>query len=92
MNFTTKIIELIIGQKVPTNPDEIADGLNKYFNDIGTALAGNLPNGKIVLKRMSTLLKPHSKFKTFLYWKLKVKFRELKLPKLLDTIVYHPNF
>ena len=46
MNFTTKIIELLIGRKVPTNPDEIADGSNKYFNDIGTALAGNLPNGK----------------------------------------------
>ncbi len=37
---------MIIDQKVATNPDEIADGLNKYFNDIGTVFADNLPNGQ----------------------------------------------
>ena len=42
---TTKINELIIDQKVTTNPDEIAEGMNKYFNDIGTVLADNPSNG-----------------------------------------------
>ena len=39
---TTKINELIIDQKATTNPDEIAEGMNKYFNDIGIVLADNL--------------------------------------------------
>ncbi len=36
----------MIGHKVTTNPDEIADGFNKYFNDIEAVLADNLPNGQ----------------------------------------------
>ena len=36
---------MIIDQKVTTNPDEIAEGMNKYFNDIGIVLADNLSNG-----------------------------------------------
>ena len=43
---TTKVNKLIIDQKVTTNSDEIANGLNKYFNDIGIVLADNLPNGQ----------------------------------------------
>ena len=41
---TTKINELIIDQKVTTNPDAIAEGMNKYFSDIGTVLADNFTN------------------------------------------------
>ena len=40
-NKVSIIIIIIIA-----NADEIADGLNKYFNDIGTVLADNLPSGQ----------------------------------------------
>ena len=40
---TTNINELVIDQKVITEPERIADSLNTYFNEIGSALAKDLP-------------------------------------------------
>ena len=42
---TTNINELVIDQKVITEPEEIADSLNTYFNEIGSVLAKDLPEG-----------------------------------------------
>ena len=42
---TTNINELVIDQKVITEPEEIADSLNAYFNEIGSVLAKALPKG-----------------------------------------------
>ena len=42
---TTNINELIIDQKVITEPEKIADSLNTYFNEIGSVLAKDLPKG-----------------------------------------------
>ena len=42
---TTNINELVIDQKVITQPEEIADSLNTYFNEIGSVLAKDLPKG-----------------------------------------------
>ena len=42
---TTNINELVIDQKVITEPEEIADSLNTYFNEIGSVLAKDLPKG-----------------------------------------------
>ena len=36
---------MVIGQKVITEPEEIADSLNTYFNEIGFVLAKDLPKG-----------------------------------------------
>ena len=41
----TNINELVINQKVITEPEEIADSLNTYFNEIGSVLAKDLPEG-----------------------------------------------
>ena len=40
---TTNINELVIDQKVITEPGKIADSLNTYFNEIGSVLAKDLP-------------------------------------------------
>ncbi len=67
---TTKINELIIDQKVATNPDEIAGGLNKYFNDIyiyiGTVLADNLPIGENSFETYVNPIETLFEFKRFL--------------------------
>ena len=42
---TTNINELVIDQKVITEPEKIADSLNTYFNEIGSVLAKDLPKG-----------------------------------------------
>ena len=44
---TTSINELVIDQKVITEPEEIADSLNTYFNEIGSVLDKDLPEGDI---------------------------------------------
>ena len=55
---TAKINELIIDQKVTTNPDEIADGMKKYFKilDLFCQIISQSQMGIIILKLMSTLL------------------------------------
>ena len=42
---TTNINEFVIDQKVITEPEEIADSLNTYFNEIGSVLAKDLSKG-----------------------------------------------
>ncbi|CAB4014726.1 Hypothetical predicted protein [Paramuricea clavata] len=42
---TTNINELVIDQKIITKPDQIADAMNNYFNEIVPALASSLPSG-----------------------------------------------
>ena len=42
---TANINELVIDQKVITEPEKIADSLNTYFNEIGSVLAKDLPKG-----------------------------------------------
>ena len=42
---TTNINELVIDQKVITEPEKIADSLNTNFNEIGSVLAKDLPKG-----------------------------------------------
>ena len=41
----TNINELVIDQKIITEPEEIAFYLNTYFNEIGSVLAKDLPEG-----------------------------------------------
>ena len=43
-NFPQK---LKIGNKIKTGENEIANGFNKYFADIGPSLAKNIPNPSI---------------------------------------------
>ena len=44
-NKKSNINELIINQQVVTKPNEIADSLITYFNEICTVLAKDLPKG-----------------------------------------------
>ena len=42
---------MVIDQKVTTEPEEIADSLNTYFNEIGSVLAKDLPKGDNSFKK-----------------------------------------
>ena len=61
-NFPRK---LKIGNKIKTSEDKIANEFNKYFADIGSSLAKNVPNPSItlesILKRVNTTLPSQSR-------------------------------
>ena len=89
---TTKINEVIIDQKVTTNPDAIAEGMNKYFNDNGTVLADNLSNAHDSFEAYVNPTETTFEIQNISVVEEKGKFQESKLLKLLDMIVYHRNF
>ena len=66
---TTNINELVIDQKVITEPEEIADFLNSYFNEIGSVLANDLPKGDNSFEKYIVPVKINLKLVDFLQLK-----------------------
>ena len=90
---TTKINELIIDQKVTTNPDEIAEGMNKYFNDIGTVLADNPSNGHNSFEAYVNPTETTFEIQNISVVEVKSEISRINTSKaILDMIVYHQNF
>ena len=90
---TTKINELVIDQKVATNPDAIAEGMNEYFNDIGTVLADNLSNGHNSFEAYVNPTETTFEIQNISVMEVKSEISRIKTSKATrDMIVYHQNF
>ena len=83
----------MIGHKVTTNPDEIADGFNKYFNDIEAVLADNLPNGQNSFEAYVKPIETSFEIQNITVVEVKSEISRIKTSKATGhDSIYHPNF